>query len=277
MDLSTLTAKRWAFIGDQIAKEMEDFVRRFITPISREVEDGWGELVGSGSYVQSGNECFGVTNEHVLRDLKGKLGGHHLLESIGGDTQTTVVKICRPFATISQPVDTAVFRVSEAWNARKGKSEAIPITKFSDRHDPVNREVMFLFGYPGERSKSLHGHLFTRSTPYTTQQPEPVGNLDFPEYDFHLHYPRGLIRKVGGAEGDAPLPPGLSGSLVWNTRFVEVSSAGEVWTPGVAEVTGILKRWIEKEEILVGTRVEKMRLQELCSALEERPPVVKGG
>lgn len=132
---------------------------------------------------------------------------------------------------------------------------------------------MFLFGYPGERSKSLHEHLITRSTPYTTQHPEPMGDLDHPDTDFHVHYPRNLIKAIGGSEGDAPLPPGLSGSLVWNTRFVEVSAAGAVWTPECAKVTGILKRWIEKEELLVGTRVEKMRLQELCSAISPCPSV----
>ena len=38
-------------------------------------------------------------------------------------------------------------------------------------------------------------------------------------------------------------PRGLSGSLVWNTRYLEVTQAGGTWTPNKAVVTGLLRRW----------------------------------
>jgi hypothetical protein len=49
------------------------------------------------------------------------------------------------------------------------------------------------------------------------------------------------VRVVG--DTDLLLPPGLSGSTVWNTRLVESKMAGLEWKPENAVVSGVLWGW----------------------------------
>jgi hypothetical protein len=48
----------------------------------------------------------------------------------------------------------------------------------------------------------------------------------------------------------------MSGSLVWNTRIVEFADRDEIWTPGVARLTGILWGWDTSDCFLFATRIE---------------------
>ena len=52
---------------------------------------------------------------------------------------------------------------------------------------------------------------------------------------------------------------GLSGSLVWNTRYLEVMKAGGQWTPTDAVVSGMAQRWDDEAETLLIYRVEHIR------------------
>jgi hypothetical protein len=55
------------------------------------------------------------------------------------------------------------------------------------------------------------------------------------------------------------LPPGLSGSLVWNTRRMECESQKKTWTPESTQVTGMLCSWIDSSPIVIATRIEVIR------------------
>ena len=52
---------------------------------------------------------------------------------------------------------------------------------------------------------------------------------------------------------------GFSGSLVWNTRYLEVSRQGCQWSPEDAVVTGLLRRWDQDTKTLLVWRVEHLR------------------
>jgi hypothetical protein len=52
---------------------------------------------------------------------------------------------------------------------------------------------------------------------------------------------------------------GFSGSIVWNTRYLECKSAGREWTPDQAVVTGLLRRWDTTTKSLLVWRVEHLR------------------
>jgi hypothetical protein len=56
-----------------------------------------------------------------------------------------------------------------------------------------------------------------------------------------------------------PLPPGLSGSRLWNTRFVEAKMAKIPWTPELALVTGVIWGWPSGLGCLIATRAEYLR------------------
>lgn len=51
----------------------------------------------------------------------------------------------------------------------------------------------------------------------------------------------------------------MSGSLVWNTRYLETRESGRNWSPDDAVVTGLLRRWDEKTKTLLVYRVEHVR------------------
>jgi hypothetical protein len=63
---------------------------------------------------------------------------------------------------------------------------------------------------------------------------------------------------VAFGERGLPDPHAMSGSLVWNTRFVEMSRRNEHWSPGDAVVTGLLWSWPDESKI-VATRIEYVR------------------
>jgi hypothetical protein len=52
---------------------------------------------------------------------------------------------------------------------------------------------------------------------------------------------------------------GFSGSLVWNTRYLEALAAGRNWTPNDAVVTGLVRRWDTATKTLLIYRVEHVR------------------
>jgi len=134
------------------------------------------------------------------------------------------VALEKPFGILTPPSDTAVVKVSRsAWEEKGKATSAVSFDRFSNVHAPVERELLFFIGFAGERSKSLYGMLVTRGTPYTSQEPEGAETPDYPEHEFHILYPMGLIEDLGEKQKDAPFPPGFSGSLVWNTRYVETT------------------------------------------------------
>jgi hypothetical protein len=53
-------------------------------------------------------------------------------------------------------------------------------------------------------------------------------------------------------------PAGFSGSLVWNTRFVEKGCDLSNWNPQDAVVTGLLRRWDYATKTLLAWRVEHL-------------------
>jgi hypothetical protein len=55
------------------------------------------------------------------------------------------------------------------------------------------------------------------------------------------------------------MPPGLSGSTVWNTNFVAAKMDGIDWTPELAKVTGVVWGWPSGHACLVATRAEYLR------------------
>ena len=64
----------------------------------------------------------------------------------------------------------------------------------------------------------------------------------------------------------------MSGSLIWNTKFVETSLQRRLWSPSDAVVTGLLWSWPEESRI-VATRIEYVRsflleaMDEFCEAM----------
>ncbi len=148
----------------------------------------------------------------------------------------------------------------EAWISRSHAAEPVPLLRIAKKHQPVPGELFFLSGYPGERSGFVFETLISFATRLVTQELPPdvtIAGLH-PNY-FTLNYPVGKARSVD-PNNTVPLslPPGLSGSLVWNTRRVECHAQNKEWSPELAQVTGLLCSWIEKPPYVVALRSEAM-------------------
>lgn len=244
-----MTPAQWKALAGTVAERMKTYTRPFVTPI-RTSNDYTVWLLGTGSYVAAKERRIVVTAEHVIRGVKEV---HH--QFWGCDD----VFICEPFV-FHVPLDTAFAPVLNAtWNARPHNAVTIDINTFAPKHNPVPDELLFFRGFAGENAKYGFGIHQAHATGYCSQEPhtappapelfEMIWNPDKTEFT-----PETSDETKAAMKHDDP--HGFSGSLVWNTRFVEKSAKGEVWTPEDAVVTGLVQRWMEERGTIVALRVE---------------------
>lgn len=259
---------------EHILKEMARHVDQFITPISQPEDEDRGRPVGSGTYLQINGCTYLVTNEHVARWML-ESGIAHLPHR--GDNYRRLP----PINVLDFPVDVGIVRLDHA--SLDGATQVpLPIDRFDERYDPVPGEILFLCGYPVYARRGIteyeirqpHGtHFGFLSPPGVPVLTYPVMEPDrFPaglDREFHavVNY-EGLAFR-SGEEGprESPDPSGLSGSLLWDTKFM--ACEGEGWSPSMARVCGQINRWNDERGLLIATKVEKLREALLSSVRHE--------
>jgi len=198
-----------------------------------------------------------LTNEHVAKGVLLNSLAHQFLDN------DTVFRATNPFHTFPWPLDVAVSASDEKiWIYSQHSSAAIPEEKWAIAHNPVKGEILFFMGFSGERSTFLFDHLITHATPYAAQEAcLPLEDALFmSRFHFALDYRPAQATPINSRDTRGlPLPGGFSGSLVWNTRFVERWSKDPPWSPDHAEVTGLLWGWPSSAACVVATRVEYVR------------------
>lgn len=146
--------------------------------------------------------------------------------------------------------------------------------RLDEKFAPVESELLFWLGFPGSTAKrhelvtewntrySWFGHLETVGIPMLTQQVQLL-MLGLPYFDAEkhvlLHYPSSAIRNTGQPREELPNPEGMSGSLLWDTRFVACTFAGQEWTVEKARVCGVIWAAHSKPEVIVATKIEYVR------------------
>lgn len=256
-----MTRDEWDNHCAQVVNEMLEHVKQFSTPISKIIENDYGEHLGSGSFITDGESIYLITNEHVAKELNSISLAHQFHDS------DCVVRVMNPFCAKKYPIDVALTKIKEeAWNSCQHHSKPISISRFSQKHDPVDGELMFMIGYSGERSGFHFGTLFSPGTPYLTQAVDFPNDIGENEYHFSIHYKPDLATSIDGSTRGLPKPPGMSGSLVWNTRFVECMQKQEAWIPERSCITGIVWGWPSSDASLLATRVEHLIIQDLLEA-----------
>lgn len=237
-----------------IAERMAKHVAPFATPISISTNDGAsGKLLGTGSYLDVNGEKTLLTNEHNLtRRSPYNLLTHQFLGL------RSIFRIVGNHLEDPWPVDAAAVAVPDrVWAAMPHQADTVPSDKVADRHAPVEDELLLFFGFAEENSLPLPGEL--RAPPVCCLC-DPALLPSEPKVDAEFHFAMAYRRDVAiGLNGDGrlPNPPGLSGSLVWNTRYIEVTRLGGAWSPKDARVTGLL--WYFVDELVIATRVEHVR------------------
>jgi hypothetical protein len=158
------------------------------------------------------------------------------------------------------PWDLALLPVREAvWATAAHKSKAIKVEQLALANTPVPTELFAFSGFAGERT-AFHFStlLFEATTSLAREAPLPEDERWDSRFHFGLDYRPDLATNVLGNQG-LPKPPGLSGSTVWNTCFVEAKVNGIRWTPDLARVAGIVWGWSSTNGLIVATRVEHVR------------------
>ena len=211
---------------------------------------GWG----SGSFLRLGSKVFILTNEHVAEVRRRK----RMLASQLQDTEA-IWRIDGNQIELPAPYDLALLPVPEAmWAAAHG-STPIEVAQVDIAHRPVEGELLAFTGFAGERVSFHFNNLLSDATCYVAREIElPTSPRFNSGFHFGIDYRPNLAENVAGTAG-LPLPPGLSGSTVWNTNFVAAKMAGLTWTPSRAVVTGVVWGWPSNHGSIVATRAEYVR------------------
>jgi hypothetical protein len=248
------TKEEWDAAVPVVVAGVKSFLSTYRTPVFKDHGD-YGEGWGSGSYIRLGEYRFVLTNEHVATVRRqGQLLGHQFLN------QDDLYRIVGNQVDHAWPLDLALLPVSsEVWARKPHGSRTIDIERIALAHDPVPGELLTFTGFSGKATKFYFDTLLHEGTCYTARE------IDVPEdsrfrsrYHFGLDYRPDLATQVGGKPG-LQLPPGLSGSTVWNTRFVAAKMARQTWSPELAQVTGVVWGWHSSAGCLVVTRSEFLR------------------
>jgi hypothetical protein len=246
--------EQWDSYVARVTQEMKDFTKKFATPISKVINHDDGQAWGTGYYIELSAQRYLLTNEHVARALTQNSLGHQFLDDDG------VYRATNPFHAYELPFDVAVSRIDpQIWGKKPHGTAPIPEDKWAFAHAPVDGEILFLKGFSGSQSRFLFGTLFNNATSFGCQQvPLPAGDSRFdPRFHFAVDYRPDRATPLDGR--DLPNPPGLSGSLVWNTRFIECTTNEIPWSVDQAEVTGLIWGWPSSKGCLIATRAEYVR------------------
>lgn len=169
-------------------------------------------------------------------------------------------------------MDAAAVRVPTIL-AHSGKT-ALPIDRVSDQYCAVNGELLFWIGSPGfrlerhdpiipnKRRHTLFGELNTLSLPVLAQafQGDHPTHEDFdPVRHILIHYPNHAKREPDESPVALPHAKGMSGSLLWNTRFVEMYQKEKEWSPEDAVVCGVIWAALDDPEVVIATKIEFVR------------------
>jgi hypothetical protein len=247
------TEEEWNKSMPEVVQAMTEHLRPYCTLISQDRGDH-AKPWGTGTYLRLRGSMFILTNEHVAA---ARSGGQRLIYQLHGSndlfgiTGNHVAKEC--------PLDLAILPAQFGWDQSKHHAKAICVDQISIGHDPVPGELFTFYGFAGKRSGFHFGTLISRGTCSTSREVElPEDDRFNSRFHFGVDYLPDLATTVLGTEG-LPSPPGLSGSAVWNTGFVEARIRGIAWSPDFARVTGVIWGWPSGLACLVATRAEFVR------------------
>lgn len=246
-----MTEEEWKETCDKITGAMLEFARPFACPLSHGTDKAV-RLVGTGNLVEVDSRPTIITCDHVAVEAPLNYRFMHSQD---------------------------VFAYRESWLSEKEPTDvawtSAQIAPISNKHKPISSkcislkhsaefrgELMFFFGFSGENSSFAFDHHVTNGIGFLTQQAEPVrSDIE----DIELIWPSGRQEWSTSTTEAAKKavrfndPRGLSGSFVWNTRFIESGATLDSWNPLESRVTGMLKRFDDKRSLLLATPIQKIR------------------
>ncbi len=228
---------------------------------------------GTGAFVDVDGEKVLLSNDHVIKNegLRHSFPNH----------DRYVLGTYRKYA-VGEPFDVGASKIiDDTWAMYGDDAFAIPLSRFALKHVTHPHEILWTAGYPGARVRQLAA-TYAVAQVLSTQEHifrdgEVPHELFDPVYHFGVGYSPERAQRID--ESTAPRspglsnPPGLSGSLVWNSRRLECFYDDRPWDPSIALVTGIIWGWPSRD-YLIATKVEHFRdFLVLASRLPSTPGV----
>lgn len=244
-----------------VRNELAPRIIRSLTSITRLESDHQGYAHATGSYIKQGAEIYLLTNEHVIREALGCHLGH-----IPGPNDD--YRFLKDYLVREWPYDIAMSKLTSEWqNATKIPLEGL----FDMQFQPVMDEVLLIVGFPGTTAERFEGisemnqrrvvfdHLISPAQDFAVQvckrHLKPLKEFD-PKYHFAVGFPHtGHIAGIPLPKV-FPNPQGLSGSLVWDTKFVASTMLNQPWSPDKARICGLVRYDYRDESVLLATKVE---------------------
>jgi hypothetical protein len=157
--------------------------------------------------------------------------------------------------------DVAVALVSpEEWSHLSGSARPLPMSRFAQRHSTAEHELLFFRGIAGENAYISAFGTDVILSGYCSQEKEHTGDENIFEILWGGSETAVTAGTDNGVQGRVKYddPAGFSGSLVWNTRFVDLGCDFSKWSPDKARVTGLLRRYDPNTDTLLVWRVEHL-------------------
>jgi hypothetical protein len=245
---------RWVATQDRVSDAMRVHTRPFATALFIDTPTV-AKYEGSATFVSLYDERIILTCEHCTRVQP-------LAFTLSGKPKKAFPHP-GPWVANGHPVDMAFADMTHTlWKSVQHKAASIPYSRFAKAHRlAVPEEILFFRGYAGENANYGFGTWEAKATGYCSQQVKR--SLDGQGFDIFWDPAMATITSGTSPHAKKTMKfdnaKGFSGSLVWNTRYLEVTNAGGRWRPEDAVVTGLVRRWDTANKAIICYRVERMR------------------
>lgn len=244
----------------EVVEKVWDFVDQFICPVHLIPKDDKrsppGDHHGTGWFIEKNGDPQLCTCDHVARDqVKGILG----YAPTGCDSGVSVES---QFSLSPHPVDFAIANLSKTWELISHTGKPITQSFFDQKHQPVAGEYLYLQGFPGADSQPLFEQHNVKGLGAYLHEVEPPTEIFSEKPPFKASYHICMAWSPANANpltvaaGGLSVPGGLSGSVLWNTRYKEATEQGRQWTINDMRVTGIVWGASSKAGVVTATPVE---------------------
>lgn len=236
----------WDLLTHRVTDSMKAHTRPFVPALA-------GSEIGTGTFIErNGTEV--LTCAHVATCGPDA----HFIDD-AGDTLLNIGGWCMDQ---DPSVDAAIAPVrSSEWIKVAGRAVPLSMSRFAPHHRPVEHELLFFRGLAGENAAYIGPFgADVIVSGYCSQEKPHTGDSNI----FEIHWNPGAATVTMGTGLQAAskvkynLPAGFSGSLIWNTRFVEKGCDLANWTPDDAVITGLLRRYDPATQTLLAWRVEHL-------------------
>jgi hypothetical protein len=269
---ATIPAEKISLMFREVQLGMAEHLKSNLSEIFFPKEKGKDILEnGTGAFVEVDGAKVLVSNAHVIKNE----GLRHSFPNHDRYVLGTYLKY-----VVDEPVDVGARKIrDDIWTMYGEGAFAIPLRRFAQKHVTHPHEIHWFAGYPGARVKQLAA-TYAVAQVLSTQEHvfrdgEVPHELFDPVYHFGVGYSPERAQRIDESNASSSpglsIPPGLSGSLVWNSRRLECFYADRPWDPSMALVTGIIWGWSNRD-YLIATKVEHFRnFLVLASRLQSTP------